>query len=167
MKKLLAAALAVSFFAGGLLAPDTWRAAVKARADQLLQSLGVSSVSESTTGADAPKQTAAQKADTAAVPFSALRRPLSLSTGRKLGLGLGLFTSPEGGAALATQVEKLAYKVQWIPLKDENGALWYKLVAGAYDSEAEAERQRSILSASIPDVIDPEIVLIPLPPKKH
>ncbi|MCP5141745.1 MAG: hypothetical protein H6980_05265 [Gammaproteobacteria bacterium] len=159
MNKLITAALVAGVFAGGMFAPDSWRNAVQGQIDRVT---GNSSATAST------KTPAAKAEEDAAppIPYAQVQRPLSLAKGEKLGLGLGLFTSTQGGEGLAMEVARLGYSVRFIAVQDNSGAVWQLLIAGEYDDEVAVERDRSILNDTLQGAANPEIVLIPPPPAK-
>ncbi|MCB1735626.1 MAG: hypothetical protein H6981_02960 [Gammaproteobacteria bacterium] len=159
MNKLIIAALVGGVFAGGMLAPESWRNAVQ---DQLNKVTGKAPAS-----APAPASTATAGKDAPPpVKYADMQRPLSLAKGEKLGLGLGLYASTPGGDALAGTVAKLGYALQFVAVQDDSGSVWQMLIAGEYDNADDAERDRSILADALQGVAAPEIVLIPPPPAK-
>ncbi|MCB1736546.1 MAG: hypothetical protein KDI42_00320 [Gammaproteobacteria bacterium] len=159
MNKLIAAALVGGVFAGGMMAPDSWRAAVQ---DQVNK---VTGKSPPPAAAPAPAADAGKDAPPP-VRYADVQRPLSLAKGDKLGLGSGLFTSAQGGEALAARLAKLGYAVQFVAVQDDSAAVWQLLIAGEYDNTIEAERDRAILAGTLQGLAIPEIVLIPPPPPK-
>ena len=165
MNKLLVAALAGGVFAGGLLAPGSWRTALQDQIDQLG---GAPATATDTPPAASPAPAPAsanKKKDTPAIPYTETQRPLQLAKEDKLGFGLGLYASIEGGMAVEQNLAALGFKTQYLAVEDDNGQVWQMLIAGEYQDETEAERNLAILADSLNGRISPQIVRIPPPPK--
>ena len=166
MNKLLVVALAGGVFAGGLLAPGSWRTALQGQIDQLSGKQPAAASANAPPPAAPPKDAAAKKEDTPAAPYVDILRPLQLAKGDKLGFGLGLYANAQGGVAVEQDLTALGFKTQYLAVKDDNGQVWQLLIAGEYKDETEAERHLAILTDSLDGRISPQIVRIPPPPKK-
>ena len=166
MNKLLVAALAGGVFAGGLLAPDRWRTTLQGQIDQLSGKPAASTDAPPPAAPSAPTSASAdKKQDTPAVPYTEIQRPLRLGKEDKLGFGLGLYASAEGGMVMERNLAALGFKTQYLAVKDDNGQVWQMLIAGEYQDETEAERNLAILADSLNGRISLQIVRIPPPPK--
>jgi len=166
-KNIFMALLAGGLFAGGLAAPDSWRSAVQGKIASLTgqQPAAKSEAGETPAQAGSPKSE--KKKSPPPVPFAAIRRPLALAKGQKLGLGLNRYTDQEAANTQIEQVAALGYVTHIVALQDrDKDDVWYLLIAGEYDNENAAQRAQAILKQALGLEQVPEIVLIPPPPKK-
>ncbi len=164
-KAVLGVALAGGVFAGGMVAPDSWRTAVQ---NSLVSVSGEKTPDAKTKPKTASKPVTAKKSKKdapAPLPMASITRPLALSDGDVLGLGIGFFTTEEASALRNQQAKALGYVTQTVALKNKQNAIWYLLIAGKYDNNAQVERARPILEKSLNLGFQADIVLIP-PTKK-
>jgi hypothetical protein len=151
---VLAGALA---FAGGLLAPQSWQQSAKAPLGRVL---GAKAAAPAAASAQTKQD---KEAESKPVAYTSVQRPLTLPSGGRLALSLGLFASQDGAAERKQQLSNLGYETRLIAVRDENSATWYLLAAGSYDSDAAAESARATLGQQMNHGAPIGIVLLPPP----